>query len=113
MLDLFLFINRSLFQSLEIFGSGFSKVFIIIQSRVTMVLTKLSLSSDGSILGPIFETLLRIMFYHAPPVLGQNLHDINLMAYSDNFRFRSALGSLFLWTSLNNYLIPAVSLLFS
>src|SRR6202522_4857960 len=94
MLDSSVLINGFSFQSPDIFGSEFFKVFMIIQSRVIMVLTKLSLSSDGSILGPIFETLLRIMFYHALPVLGQTFDNINIKAYSDNSQFLSALGAL-------------------
>jgi hypothetical protein len=55
--DLSGLINRFLFQILEIFGSVSFRVFMIIQSPDILVSTKLFLSSDGSILGPISESL--------------------------------------------------------
>jgi hypothetical protein len=50
-------INGFLFQSPEIFGSVSFRVFMIIQSLDILVSTKLFQSSDGSILGPISESL--------------------------------------------------------
>jgi Integrase zinc binding domain len=45
------------------------------------------------------------------PVLGQKQNNINHMAYSVNSLFRSVLGSLSLWISSSNSLIPKVLLL--
>jgi hypothetical protein len=46
-----------LFQSPEIFGSASVRVFMITQSPDILVSTKLFHSFDGSILGPISESL--------------------------------------------------------
>src|ERR1700679_1964497 len=82
------------------------KVFMIIQSQVTLVSIRLLLLFVESTLGPIFETLLQNMFNHALPVLGLKQNNINLMAYFDNFQYHSVPGNLSLWISLNNYPIP-------
>ena len=90
--------------NLEIFSSVSCKAFMIIRSQVIMVSTKLSLSSDKSILGPMFRILWQIMFNHALLVLDLKPNIINHMVYPDNFMFCSSPRNLSPWTSLNNYL---------
>ena len=101
MWDSFGLTSKFMFQILEIFSSMSCKAFMIIQSLVIMVSIKLSLSSNESILGPIFGILLQTMFNHVLLVLGLKLNIINHMVYSSNFLIHSDPGIPSPWTSLN------------
>src|SRR6202021_3422719 len=94
------------FQSPEIFGSEFCKVFTIIPYLVISVLTRLLRLSAESILGPRFVNSWLITANHVRLVQDLKLNDINLMDFSDNFRYHSVLGINARWISFNLYPTP-------
>src|ERR1700721_875561 len=100
------------FQSPEIFGSEFCKVFMIILYLVISVLTRLLRLSAESILGPRSVNSWLITANPVRLVQDLKLNGINLMDFSNNFRYHSVLGIQFLWISLNIFPTPKDSPLF-